>query len=135
MTRISKITLFALAGVTLSLASSTLHANGAQPRYLRALADLRMARALLQRADGTSSPEEAELRATGEIDEAIAEIHGASIDDGKAPNDHQSIDPHLSRRERLQKALDQLDQAEKNCEKANAQNTPGLKTQIIQQIE
>jgi hypothetical protein len=135
MTRISKIALLAFTLVALPVVCVTLHANASQPHYLRALSELRTARALLQGIGGASLPDEEEIAAARAIDDAIANIHGASIDDGKDPDNRPSIDAHLSRKERLQKALDQLYQAEQNCAKEDAPVFSGLKAQVIQQIE
>jgi hypothetical protein len=64
------------------------------PAYLRALSDLRDARAHLQRPDGGELKDQ-EKKAVHEIDGAIDEIKKASIDDGKDVNDHAPIDASL----------------------------------------
>ncbi len=80
------------------------------PAYLHALTDLRTARAHLQRPDGGELREQ-ENKAIHQIDEAIAEIKRAAIDDGKDLNDHPPVDSHLAWPGRLHRALQLLDKA------------------------
>jgi len=61
------------------------------PAYLHALADLRAARAFLERPAGVVVKWD-EKKAIYEIDLTIREIKEASIDDGKDLNDHPPID-------------------------------------------
>jgi len=80
----------------------------AQPRhpaYLRALSDLRLARAHLQRPNqGILGAEERE--AIHEIDAAIGEIKKAAIDDGKDLSDHAQVDVGLDWGGRLRHAYE-----------------------------
>ncbi|MEO8841130.1 MAG: hypothetical protein ABI591_17615 [Kofleriaceae bacterium] len=80
------------------------------PAYLHALADLRHARALLERPakPDVKWDENAALR---EIDAAINEIKQAAIDDGKPLNDHPAIDAHVNHRDRLRQAQQLLHKA------------------------
>jgi hypothetical protein len=80
------------------------------PAYLRALTDLRHARAHLQRPDGGELREQ-EKKAIHEIDEAINEIKKASIDDGKDLNDHPAVDVGLDWRGRLHRSLELVNKA------------------------
>jgi hypothetical protein len=80
------------------------------PAYLHALTDLRAARANLQRPDGGELREQ-EKKAIHEIDDAIAEIKKASIEDGKDLNDHPPVDAHLEWGGRLRRAAELLDKA------------------------
>jgi tetratricopeptide (TPR) repeat protein len=80
------------------------------PAYLHALADLRDARAHLQRPDGGELRDQ-EKKAVHEIDDAINEIKKASIDDGKDLNDHPPIDANLDWRGRLHKSLELVNKA------------------------
>jgi tetratricopeptide (TPR) repeat protein len=80
------------------------------PAYLHALADLRDARAHLQRPDGGELRDQ-EKKAIHEIDDAINEIKKASIDDGKDLNDHPPVDVALDWRGRLHKALELVNKA------------------------
>ena len=85
-------------------------AQNQHPAYLRALTDLRHARAHLQR------PVRGELRvqereAIREIDEAIGEIKRAAIDDGKDLNAHPPVDAKLDWPGRLHRALELINKA------------------------
>ncbi len=80
------------------------------PAYLHALSDLRDARAHLQRPDGGELRDQ-EKKAIHEIDDAIAEIKRASIDDGKDLNDHPAVDTHMDWGGRLHRAVELLDKA------------------------
>jgi len=80
------------------------------PAYLHALADLRDARAHLQRPDGGELRDQ-EKKAIHEIDDAINEIKKASIDDGKDLNDHPPVDANLDWHGRLHKALELVNKA------------------------
>ena len=80
------------------------------PAYLRALSDLRLARAHLVRAEAGGVGQHGK-DAIDQIDKAIAEIKNASIDDGKDLSNHPPIDTHLGQVGHLQKALELLDRA------------------------
>ena len=80
------------------------------PAYLHALTDLRTARAHLERPGGGELKEQ-ERKAIHEIDDAIAEIKKAAIDDGKNLNDHPPVDAHIDWPGRLHRALELLDKA------------------------
>ncbi|HEY4241105.1 MAG TPA: hypothetical protein VGM88_14885 [Kofleriaceae bacterium] len=79
------------------------------PAYLHALADLRAARAQLQRPAGivVKWDENAAIR---EIDASIHEIKQAAIDDGKDVTDHPPLD-RPTWGGRLQRSIELLDQA------------------------
>ena len=85
------------------------------PAYLHALTDLRHARALLERP---ARPEVKwdENNGIREIDAAINEIKGASIDDGKPLSDHPPIDAHLGHKDRLRRAEEMLHKAAADIE-------------------
>jgi hypothetical protein len=61
--------------------------NAKHPGYLKALADLRVARYYLNKQAGEPKLREEEDASIKEIDAAIAEIKSASIDDGKSVSD------------------------------------------------
>jgi hypothetical protein len=87
------------------------------PAYLRAISDMRYARALLYRADW--GPVMRDQRAAVEqIDAAIAEAKHAAIDDGKNPEDHPPIDRGLGWEGRFRKAMELLDSAERDLAQA-----------------
>ena len=75
-------------------------AAAGHPHYTQALIDLRLARALLMVPDDTPAKKFA-TTAVGDIDQAMAEIKRASIDDGKSLDDHPPIDANVSHRDRL----------------------------------
>jgi hypothetical protein len=85
-------------------------AQNRHPSYLHALADLRHARAHLERPNHGELREQ-ERRAIHDIDEAISEIKRASIDDGKDLNDHPPVDARLDWRGRLHRALELVNKA------------------------
>ena len=90
-----------------SLATRDLQAQGKHPAYLHALSDLRDARAHLQRPDGGALRAE-ESAAIHDIDEAIAEVKRAAIDDGKNIHDHPNVDVPNDYRGRLHRAAELL---------------------------
>jgi hypothetical protein len=103
------VTVFALA-LALVFSASAKPAPDRHPAYLRALADLRYARAYLAHPD-SGELRDPEKNAIDEIDKAIGEIKAASIDDGKNIDDHPGLDSHLPWIGRLNKAASLLDKA------------------------
>lgn len=101
------ILFFALVSAVFPAASP---AQGRHPAYLRALSDLRAARAHLDHHDGGELRHE-EKEAIHHINDAIAEIKKASIDDGKDLNDHPPVDAGLDYTGRLRRARQLLDAA------------------------
>jgi hypothetical protein len=83
----------------------------AHPAYLRALSDLRNARANLERKGGDHQMRWDEHVAIGAIDRAIGAIKQASVDDGKPLDEHPPVDAHDPRAGRLHKALAALQAA------------------------
>jgi hypothetical protein len=83
----------------------------AHPAYLRALSDLRNARANLERHGGDPAIRWDERAAVGQIDHAIGDIKQAALDDGKPLQDHPPIDAHEPRTGRLHRALAALEAA------------------------
>jgi hypothetical protein len=84
---------------------------GKHPLYLQALADLRHARALVERPTDSAAVANEEKTAIAEIDAAISEIKKAAIDDGKDLKDHPPIDAKLERKGRFHQALELLAKA------------------------
>jgi hypothetical protein len=111
---IAKLTavLFVVA-LLCSLAPSQVSAQGRHPAYLHALTDLRHARAHLERHDGGELRHE-EKEAIHAIDDAIAEIKRASVDDGKDLNDHPPVDAGLDYTGRLHRAKELLEKARRD---------------------
>jgi hypothetical protein len=80
------------------------------PEYLRALSDLRAARAHLERPDHGELKRQ-EKDAIHEIDETISAIKKASIDDGKDLNVHPPVDAKLDWPGRLHRAIELINKA------------------------
>ena len=99
----------------LACSTSYVFAQNSHPAYLHALADLRDARAHLERPDHGALRHE-ENQALLEINYAIAEIKKAAIDDGKNPNAHTPVDAQLDWPGRLHGALALLDKAHNDIE-------------------
>lgn len=87
------------------------------PAYLRAISDLRYARALLYRPDWRPVMRD-QRAAVDEIDHAIAEAKRAAIDDGKNIDDHPPIDRGLGWEGRFRKAMELLNSAERDLSQA-----------------
>jgi hypothetical protein len=94
----------------LTLGSGNALSQGKHPAYLHALTDLRAARAHLEAHDGGELRHE-EKDAIHAIDDAIAEIKKASVDDGKDLNDHPPVDAGLDHTGRLHRAKQLLEKA------------------------
>jgi hypothetical protein len=92
----------------LLVAAGAAEAHVQHPSYLRALAELRYARAHLKAGD--SGPID-EQQAAGQIDKAIADVKDASIDDGKNLDDHPLVHTMGEKQVRLEHALRHLEQA------------------------
>jgi hypothetical protein len=89
----------------------------AHPHYLQALADLRNARANLERKGGDKQMKWDEKDAIVAIDRAIKDIKEAALDDGKNIEDHATVDAHEPRGGRLHKALSALQTARGDIDK------------------
>jgi len=85
------------------------------PHYLRALSDLRHARAFLT-VPGEDKVVNHEKVALLNIDKTIDDIKRAAIDDGKDLNDHPPIDTSLKHRGRLSKAVALLTSARRDLQ-------------------
>ncbi len=111
MKSIARATAFVfLFALGLTFGSGNASAQGKHPAYLHALTDLRAARAHLEVHDGGELRHE-EKDAIHAIDDAIAEIKKASIDDGKDLNDHPPVDAGLDHAGRLHRARQLLEKA------------------------
>jgi hypothetical protein len=94
-------------------------ANKAQehhPAYLHALADLRAARFHLQHEGGGGTLRQDEKEAIKQIDDAMAEIKNASIDDGKNLGDQPQGDAGLDHKGHLHRAKQLLEKAHSDIE-------------------
>jgi hypothetical protein len=130
-----RIMLLAFVVAMLSPLSNQTHAQRKHPAYLHALSDLRYARSLLERPNGGALQQQ-EKEAIHKIDDAIAEIKNASIDDGKNIADHASVDPHMPWAGRLHKAQELLDDARHDCRKEEDNpETRGLQMRVLHHID
>jgi hypothetical protein len=136
MKSIARLTVVALAlALVVSLAPSQAAAQGKHPAYLHALTDLRHARAHLERHDGGELRHE-EKEAIHAIDDAIAEIKKASIDDGKDLNDHPPVDAGLDYTGRLHRAKELLEKAHRDiAEEEDNQFAQGLQQRAFGHID
>jgi hypothetical protein len=136
MKSIARLTVVALVfALFLALGSGNAFAQGRHPGYLHALTDLRAARAHLERNDGGELRHE-EKEAIHAINDAIAEIKKASIEDGKDLNDHPPVDAGLDRPGRLHRAKELLEKARQDItrEEDNA-FAQGLQQRAIGHID
>jgi tetratricopeptide (TPR) repeat protein len=137
MKNISKLALTILAVLLFvpAYASASSLPGRDHPAYLHALSDLRAARANLQRPDGGELREQ-EKKAIHEIDDAIAEIKRASIDDGKDLDDHPAVDAHIDWTGRLHRAVELLNKAHNDVsrEEDNA-FAQGLQQRALEHID
>jgi hypothetical protein len=108
---------FALT-TTIALTGLTSFAQGSHPACLHALTDLRAARAHFEKCIKiTPAGEHPEAKAIQEINDAIAEIKKAGIDDGKDLNDHPPVDAKLDKPGLRHQAIKLLQQAHADCNK------------------
>ena len=89
------------------------------PAYLRAISDLRYARALLFRSEWRPVMRDQQA-AVEEIDRAIGEAKRAAIDDGKNIDEHPPIDRGLAWEGRFRKSMELLDSAERDLSQAES---------------
>jgi tetratricopeptide (TPR) repeat protein len=125
----------AAAEQTVTLIIREPHPAAKHPDYLNALADLRLARAHLDKLSPSDMANDQEVHAIKEIDAAMHEITMASIDDGKAVGDHGPVDVNLKKTDRYHKALELLDNATKDVNREEDDKTAqGLKQRALGHI-
>ncbi len=76
------------------------------PHYVRAILQLRLMRAYLNRQTPSEQLDNEQVAAMSEIDSAMGEIFDASIEDGHDPHWVPSIEGHLRRGDRFRRARD-----------------------------
>jgi hypothetical protein len=109
---------------------------GRHPAYLHSLADLRDARAHLDRLTPSAKIDREEEHAIQEIDAAIREIKMAAIDDGKDLHNHVPVDTHMGHAGRYHKTLELLDRAHRDiAEKEDDRFAHGLRRRALEHIE
>jgi len=96
---------------TLVLTVLTGFAQTKHPAYLHALTDMRIARAHLEKAMNNAKGLVPEAKAVQQLDEAIADIKKAGIDDGKDLNDHPPVDAKLDGAGLRHRAIELIDKA------------------------
>lgn len=133
---LTKITVIVAAMIFLiPLAARNAGAQPEHPAYLHALADLRDARAHLERPDGGALHAD-ERSAVEEIDRAISEIKKAAIDDGKNINDHVHVDANRPWAGRLHDAHDLLSKAHHDvAQEEDNPTTRGLRDRVLSHID
>jgi hypothetical protein len=105
------------------------------PAYLHALTDLREARAHLERPDHGELREQ-EKKAVHEINDAIAEIKKAAIDDGKDINEHAPIDARMDWPGRLHRAVELLNKAHNDvAQEEDNSFAQGLQQRALEHID
>jgi hypothetical protein len=136
MKNLTKITAIVAAMIFLiPWAARNAGAQPQHPAYLHALADLRDARAHLERPDGGALHAE-ERSAVEEIDHAISEIKKAAIDDGKNINDHVHVDANRPWAGRLHDAHDLLSKAHHDvAQEEENPTTRGLRDRVLSHID
>jgi hypothetical protein len=137
--KVGKALIVAVASMAfLAIAAAPSQAQGYEkhPRYLRALSDLRLMRAYLDRLTPSERVDEESQRAIAEIDAAIREIKLASIDDGKDLRFHPPIDARIEPTDRFHKAREAGNAAwaDINQEEDN-EYARGLKHRALDHIE
>jgi hypothetical protein len=137
MFRITRMGLIASIGLLISIPCATPAARH-QTAYVRTLEDLRMARALLQRADKIStpdSPQDEVSLAISSIDGAISEINKEAPTEDKQP-DVPKFDTRMPWSARLSMSFKMLDRAMFDCskEKDNSGKTE-LQSKVLASIE
>ena len=106
------------------------------PAYLHALSDLRLMRAYLDKLTPSERISDEQVRAIGEIDEAIRLIKEASIDDHKDMRDHMPIDAHITPSNRFRKAREAGGAAKHDLEEEEDNNyARGLKHRALEHVE
>lgn len=124
--------------VALTLCGSA-QAGQKHPGYLRAREDLRLARALLQRANAAdardNSQDEVSLTIAN-IDGALAEIDKQTGAEGKKTQAPPRIDARMPWRNRLSESLRLLENAEFECSKEkNTAGDPELRARVAALLE
>jgi hypothetical protein len=108
---------------------------GDHPRYVHAMTDLRTARWMIARPDAPNVTAD-ENRAVGEIDAALGEIKQAALDDMKDVWNPPSIDTHIDRHGRIDKALELLNRAHDDiAREEDDRRARGLQHRAIQHLD
>ena len=128
----------AMTGMTAMTAGTAVaqQVPGPHPHYLRALSDLRMARAYLHDNWAWEPVKADDNHAIREIDAAINEIKKASMDDGKDLDDHPRVDVQLTPQNRFAKANELLWAAHQDLAKAeDVPQARGLRDRALGHVD
>jgi hypothetical protein len=134
MLRPSKLGSYYAIALALSLACTTF-AGQKHAGYMRSMDDLRLARALLQRANetqiATDSQDEVSLTIAN-IDGAMDEINKEIGANRKKPHDLPRIDAHMQWAERLNESLRLIEMARQDCTKEkDSSGAQGLQARVF----
>ena len=111
------------------------HHHADHPAYLRAMSDLRFARAFIDRFRPEEAVNDQERHAIAEIDAALREIREAAIDDGKKLDEHPPIDLTLIKTDRYRQALELLAKASQDLKHEEGDKAAqGLKQRALAHI-
>lgn len=125
-----------LMAVVAMIMMTTFASAEAHPAYLRALGNLREARANLDVATPNYRLNDDERRAVSEIDAAIQEVRSAAIDDGKPAGFRPRIDERLDGPGRLRRAMELLDMAHRDVDEHESDKfAKGLKKRALKHID
>ena len=109
---------------------------GPHPRYIHALTDLRAARHYLADNWAWDPVRHEDNIAIHQIDDAIASIKAASIDDGKSLNDPFQIDTRLTPQNRFAKANELLWAAHQDLSEAeDVPQSRGLRNRALRDVD
>jgi hypothetical protein len=138
MFRTSKVCWFGALALALTLSGTAL-ASKKHPGYMRAMDDLRYARALLQRTDGTQPADGLQDEVsitTSNIDNILAQIDEEVGGTQKKTHAVPRIDSRLKWPERLSESLKLLEKARVDCstEKDNS-GDDGLRARVLTQLD
>jgi hypothetical protein len=109
------------------------------PGYSRAMDDLRMARALLQRPNQAGSVDGSQDEvglSIGYIDAAMADIYKETGEEGEKGHDAAQIKVRKSWTDHLAKSLKMLEKAELDCaSEKDASADSGLRARVLDQLD
>ena len=100
--------------------------SGKHPAFLNALSDLRYARALIEKGEGDIAARIHLDAAQLHIENAINKIKQASIDDGKALNEHPVIDEKVEKGDRLHNAVGILQKSYTDVDERETDPAPSV---------
>jgi hypothetical protein len=110
-------------------------ANAQDHSAAYAMSNLRYARALLLRPDGSPS-QDPELKATQQIDRALDDIKKAFTEEGATLNNHPPVDPRQDWANRLRQAMQLVNTARRYVVQAEGSVPPqNLQKQVLDDID